>query len=132
MPYDSGPVIAVTQFACRSRAELAWVARLHARFARRIRLKVGEALLGDAQIADRPRLAYVNLTVWSTLEGVRAMGHSDLHVRLVKTVVARGIPVHGGIFSYTGDWRTLLFGVEGKPTNPLLSWQTPGSPPGLH
>lgn len=126
-PDDAGGVVVVTRFDCPDLAAFAVVRVAHLVYGRQVRAALGEHLLLSATRTEWRRRRVYSITAFRRLADVYRMGQVGPHIRAAHLVARLGVRTSGGVFPWSGDWRTVLFDGPGGPS-PLVD-APPGTPP---
>ena len=116
---DAGGVVVVTRFDCPDLPAFVVVRAAHLLYGRQVRAALGEHLLLSATRTDRRRRRVYSVTAFRSLADVYRMGQVGPHIRAAHLVARLGVRTSGGVFPWSGDWRTVLFAGPGGPS-PLV------------
>lgn len=111
----------VTRFECPNLWALVLILVMHVRLKRDVR-RHAIGFLGTARLVDWRSRTLLNVSLWEDMEGVHSMGRVRRHVNATRLPSHLGVATDGGVYSYTGDWRRVIFGAgrEGRsPVRPL-------------
>lgn len=117
-----GTQVVVTRFECRTRLRVLIVLALHWRVKRAVRVRVS-GWLGSATVTDWRSRTVLSISLWHDLRSVYGMGDIPVHVQAARVPRRLGIATVSGIYSYSGDWRRLMFGTPADDHEPLIPTQ---------
>ncbi|MBE1492786.1 hypothetical protein [Plantactinospora soyae] len=66
----------------------------------------------------------LSITLWPDLESVYDMGSVPRHVSGSRLPGRLGVATSSGVFTFTGDWRRVMFGSPAKARSPLRPLKT--------
>jgi hypothetical protein len=111
--------VVVTRFECHNLWVLLAMLVLHVRVKRAVRRTAGGLVGARAIVLWRSR-TMLSVTLWRDIDSVYAMGSVTRHVKAVRTARARlKVTTTAGVFCYSGDWRTVMFGSAMPPKSPF-------------
>lgn len=116
--YDSSGVIVVTLFRCESISNILRIWIRH----KLLMPKISENVPGFLGVHMYPRWSSRELrsvSLWRCRADILGMGEVPEHVALSRFPARIGIETVCGIFEFSGDWKTLLFGVEMEQVSPI-------------
>jgi hypothetical protein len=116
---DGGAVV-VTMFACRTRGDVLLLWWLHFRLKPAVRARA-PGLLGVRLFIDWRRRIVRSVSLWTDPARLYDMGEVREHVAATRIPARRGIATSCGVYTYQGDWRTLMFGMESAAMSPLTA-----------
>jgi hypothetical protein len=125
---DAGGVVVVTRFDCPDLPAFAVVRAAHVVYGRRVRAALGEHLLLSITRTDLRRRRIYSITAFARLADIYRMGQVRDHIDAAHLVARLGVTTSGGVFPWSGDWRTVLFAGPGGPS-PLVDTPTEPAPP---
>lgn len=109
----------ITRFECRTLFRLIVILVLHARIKRQVRRLV-KGWQGGAVVIHWPDRTLLSVSLWDDFESIYGMGNVPRHVRAARLPQNLGVRTASGIYSYSGDWRRLMFGTSSEDIDPLL------------
>ncbi len=119
-PAEQGGAVVITAFACRTRRDVLLLWWLHHRLKPAVRAEAPSFVDVRLYIDWRRRLVR-SVSLWSEVGGLYDMGKVTGHISAARVPGSRGIETSCGVFTYRGDWRTVLFGGEDRGTiSPLV------------
>jgi len=117
-PDPAGGQVVITRFECPSRLVLLRLVVLHLRIKRAVRRRLPE-LVGSRLIVDWGTRTLLSISVWPSLESVYGMGSVPEHVSGSRIPGRLGVRTTAGFFTFTGDWRQIMFGSPVAAHSPL-------------
>ncbi|WP_117211573.1 hypothetical protein [Allorhizocola rhizosphaerae] len=114
----SGSVVVVTAFQCRSRLDLLLIWWMHHRLKSAVRAAAPDFLGIRLYIDWRRRIAR-SVSLWAKGTGLYDMGNVKEHIAATRFPGTRGIETSCGVYTYGGDWRSVMFG-DGFASRPPL------------
>lgn len=120
---DGGHLV-VTRFQCRHRPALIVLLVLHQRVKREVRRKV-EGCLGVTTMTDWRRGELTSISLWRKAEDIYGMGEVQSHIVATRVPGKIRVTTQSGVFTYSGDWRRVLFGTKYTDGSPLTGWRPP-------
>ncbi|WP_238005282.1 hypothetical protein KZZ52_17230 [Dactylosporangium sp. AC04546] len=114
---DSGQVV-ITRFECPNLAVLAYLLVLHVRIKRAVH-RHAPALIAARVVVQWRRRTMLSISLWPDLDSIFAMGSVRRHVIGSRVPGRLGVRTSSGIFTFTGDWRRVMFGSPSAPHDPL-------------
>jgi hypothetical protein len=122
---SQGGAVVVTRFACHTRRDIVLLWWLHIRLKPAVRVRA-PGLLGVRLFIDWRHRIVRSVSLWTDPARLYDMGEVREHVAAARIPRRRGIATSCGVYTYKGDWRKVMFGVEpatamspltGQPTN---------------
>lgn len=114
---NAGQVV-VTRFECPSLIVLLRLRVLHARVARGVR-QDATGFLGVRTIVDWRRRVMLSISLWEDLDSVYSMGDVPRHILAARAPGRFGVRTASGVFTFTGDWRHVMFRSAMPGISPL-------------
>jgi hypothetical protein len=111
-------VIVVTRFECPGLWKLLVLVLLHKRMAREVR-RHATGFLGSSLMVGWRTRTLLNVSLWRDMDGVHSMGRVRRHVDATRVPSRLGVATSGGIYSFTGDWKRVMFGIDGAGASPV-------------
>lgn len=108
----------ITRFECPNKRTVLEILWLHFLLRRRCRRALRSLIDVKAHASWRQRLV-LSVSLWSEPTGVLGMGAINEHVRLSRFPSKRGIATSCGVFTFSDDWRNLMFGANAVARSPL-------------
>lgn len=116
--------VVITRFECRTLIRLLLILALHHRIKRDVRRKV-DGFVDAAAVVLWRRRTILSVTLWEDLEHVYGMGGVRRHIGASRVPHRLGVRTTCGVYTYTGDWRTLMFGTPTSTNEPLHGLRAP-------
>ncbi|MCM4080890.1 hypothetical protein [Paractinoplanes hotanensis] len=117
---EPGGAVVVTAFACRTRRDVLLLWWLH----RRLKPEVGARaphFIDVRLFVDWRRRVVRSVSLWSDVTGLYDMGRVAGHIAAARVPGRRGITTSCGVFTYRGEWQTVLFtGQDNEAVSPLV------------
>jgi hypothetical protein len=111
-------VVVVTRFDCPDYRRFVVTRVIHSILGRRIRAAV-RGLLFSVTFSQIRRKRIISISAFADIGDLYQMGSSKTHIRAAHIVPRLGARTSAGIFPYSGDWRSVLFGIPGQSAPPL-------------
>ncbi|MEU8124206.1 hypothetical protein AB0C21_36305 [Spirillospora sp. NPDC049024] len=111
-------VIVVTRFECPGLWKLLVLVFLHRRMAREVR-RHATGFLGSSLLVGWRTRTLLNVSLWRDMDGVHSMGRVRRHVDATRVPSRLGVATSGGIYSFTGDWKQVMFGIDSEGVSPV-------------
>lgn len=118
-----GGAVVVTVFACRTRRDVLLLWWLHYRLKPAVQARA-RGFLGVRLYVDWRRRVVRSVSLWTDPAYLYDLGEVREHVGATRIPRRRGITTSCGVYTYRGDWRTVMFGVEQEAERPPLSERT--------
>lgn len=106
-----GGAVVVTAFACRTRRDVLLVWWWHHRLKPAVQARVS-GFLGVRLYIDWRRRLVRSVSLWTDPAHLYDMGEVREHVAITRLPRRRGIRTSCGVYTFGGDWRTVMFGQE--------------------
>jgi hypothetical protein len=119
----SGGQVVVTRFECSSLWTLGALLLLHQRVKHAVS-KQAEGFLGAKTLVQWRRRTMLSITLWENIQSVYTMGNVMQHVRASKVPHRIGVATNCGVYCFAGDWRRVMFHVEGVQSHSPLAKST--------
>lgn len=119
-----GGAVVITRFACRTRRDILLLWWLHLRLKPAVRART-RGFLGVRLFIDWRRRQVRSVSLWTDPAHLYDLGEVREHVAATRIPRRRGIATSCGVYTYEGDWRTVMFGkapdsapspLTGEPT----------------
>jgi hypothetical protein len=110
--------VVVTRFECPNLVTLLYLLVLHARVKRAVHRHAPGLVAARAIVRWRQR-TILSVSLWPDLDSVYAMGSVRRHVAGSRAPGRLGVRTSSGIFTFTGDWRWVMFGSPSSSHDPL-------------
>lgn len=117
---SNGGAVVVTMFACRTRRDILLLWWLHYRLKPAVRAHA-PGLLGVRLFIDWRHRIVRSVSLWTDPARLYDMGEVRGHVAATRIPRRRGIATSCGVYTYQGDWRTVMFGLESTAAEPPLT-----------
>ncbi|GAA1710674.1 hypothetical protein GCM10009765_69960 [Fodinicola feengrottensis] len=117
---DKRGQVVITRFACPSLSGLFRLMVLHIHIKRQVRRQAPGFVGGKAVILWRQR-TMLSITLWRHLDDIYDMGKVNAHIMAARVPARLGIQTSCGIYSYSGDWRAIMFGTPATSADPLVA-----------
>jgi len=114
----AGGSVVVTRFSARSLPRLLYLLALHLSLKRDV-LSSCPGCVGAAPIVDWRSRTMFSVSLWRDIDAIYDMGEVTRHVAASRIPRGMGIKTRCGIYTFTGDWRRLLFDVPAIDVDPL-------------
>ncbi|MEV4756494.1 hypothetical protein AB0J86_15465 [Micromonospora sp. NPDC049559] len=119
-PDPSGGQVVITRFECPSRWVLLRLVVLHVRIKRAVQRRLPE-LIGSRMVVGWRTNTLLSISVWPDLDSMYGMGSVPQHVTGARVPSRLGVVTTCGVFTFTGDWRKIMFGAPVPARSPLWS-----------
>lgn len=116
----SGGILVVTAFHYEHRRQALLIWMLHHRVKHDVS-RAASGFLGVGLYHDRRHLVLRSVSLWASFADIYTMGEVASHVEAARLPRRLGIKTRCGIFSYSGDWRALMFGAPIANESPLTT-----------
>ena len=116
--------VVITRFVCPSRTRVFFLMLMHFRIKRKVR-KVAGGFVGGTSVVLWQQRAMLSVTLWRHLDDIYDMGKVKQHIEASRLPPQLEIQTTCGIYSYSGDWRKLMFGTEDISADPLVASAAP-------
>ena len=120
-----GGVLVVTEFRCKGWWQMVRVLLLHYRVKPDITANVS-GFIGVRTVRIWRERRILSISIWERGADLMGMGASNRHVKAAHVTEEVGVTTNAGVFTYSGDWRRLMFGAS-RGTEPERSPLTPSS-----
>ena len=108
----------ITRFECPNLPVMLLLLLLHGRIKRQVARRA-DGYLGAVMLREWRARTVFSVSLWRDLDSVYAMGEVPRHVHASRLPARLRIRTRAGVFSYTGDWRRVMFDAGGASRSPL-------------
>jgi hypothetical protein len=108
----------ITRFECPSLPAMLVVVLLHQWIKRQVARRAC-GYLGATMLRDWRTRTVLSVSLWRDLDSVYSMGDLPRHIQASRLPARLGIHTRAGAFSYTGDWRQVMFNAGQPNPSPL-------------
>jgi len=112
--------VVVTRFECPSFFTMLVMVIMHVRMKRMV-AKQATGFIDARMILLWRRRTLLNISLWDDLSSIRSMGNVPRHVKAARVPARLGAVTVSGVYTYAGDWRNVLFGLNCESPSPLTT-----------
>jgi hypothetical protein len=109
---DDRSQVVITRFDCRNIRNLACILALHYRVKPQVRRKAAGYLGAKTIVLWRQRTV-LSVSLWRDLSAIYQMGNLGRHILASRIPGQLGVATACGVYAYSGEWKTLMFGAPG-------------------
>jgi hypothetical protein len=114
----TAPRVVVTRFECPNLATLLYLLALHVRIKRDV-VRAAPGLVAARVVVQWRTRTMLSISLWQDLDSVYDMGSVPRHVAGARIPRKLGVATTSGVFTYTGDWRRVMFDAPAGPRSPF-------------
>jgi hypothetical protein len=114
----NGGEVVVTRFECATWRSLTTVLLLHLRVKPKVK-RFAHGFLGSSVFVDWQGKVVLSVSMWASAKDIYSMGNVPHHILATRVPGRIGVMTTSGVYSYTGDWRRVLFRSWSENQSPL-------------
>lgn len=115
---QTGGCVVITRFECRTLPRLLYLVLRHSATKRAVR-RSAKGYVGSRAIVDWRQRTLMSVSLWRSVASIFSMGEVQEHVVAARLPRRLGIATTCGIYTFAGDWRTVMFGTVTEAHSPL-------------
>lgn len=117
-PDPSEGCVVITRFECHSSPRLVYLFLKHWWVKRSVR-RAAEGYVASKAVIDWRAKTLMSISLWCSIGSVYSMGQVREHIIAARLPRRLGIDTTCGIYTFAGDWRTVMFGTVTAAHSPL-------------
>jgi hypothetical protein len=120
---DPRSQVVITRFECPDLFTVLRIFRRHRRIKKEVR-RVAAGYLGGTTLIQWRRRTLLSFSLWDRLDSIYDMGEVQGHIVASRVPARLGVATSCGIYSYSGDWRQIMFGTSVAAAEPVFATGT--------
>jgi hypothetical protein len=116
---DPRSQVVITRFECPNLYALLLILAVHRRVKKQVR-RLASGYLGGRTLVQWRTRTLLSISLWDRLDSIYAMGEVQHHIVASRIPARLKAATSCGIYTYSGDWKQVMFGVPAVSNAPLF------------